>query len=356
MATTSTLGIGTPLIQPASPGTAAPGGPPPRYSAINPDGSATPLDTLPGGAVPGDPAEGGVFSMFKSRMKPGGERSTPEEDILRVKLRPKPGKENQVYGERNSGTIMTPLFETGGVIFPYTPVITTQFGAEYSAYTPIHSIMDFHTYQRTPAPQFTIMGQFSVQNQREGAYAIAVIHFFRTVTKMYFGQDKDNGKDIPIGLTPPVLLLSGYGNLMFNNLPVIVTNYTIELVNTVDYVKVAVKTGQSRVRPNVIPGFTAEERRFRENAADLAKSTGNLDEAIRLNQEINNDLKVKIAAQKEQNASTTASTGIAYLPSVFNLSCSLTVQHTPSQTRQFNMEQFRRGELLTRRGTGGGWW
>ncbi|NJO58797.1 MAG: hypothetical protein HC836_10745 [Richelia sp. RM2_1_2] len=164
--------------------------------------------------------------------------ATAQADDFRVRIRPKPGRESSIYGPRDKSSLMLPLYNTGGVLFPYTPTISANFSVEYGVISPVHSIMDFYAYMRTPSPEFTISGQFSAQNTREAEYCLSVIHFFRTVTKMYFGQDSYKGTSIPIGLSPPVLLLNGYGTYMLNNLPVIIKNYTIELPNNVDYVKV----------------------------------------------------------------------------------------------------------------------
>lgn len=155
----------------------------------------------------------------------------------RVTIRPRPNQAEEVY---KSG-IMDPLKATGGVIFPYTPMITASFSAEYASYEPAHSIQDYQAYKRTPSPQFTIQGDFTAQTEDEAAYCLAVIHFFRSVTKMYFGAS-DN-----VGVVPPVLLLNGYGEYMFNNLPIIVKDYNITLDTQIDYVKVETAGGEAWV-------------------------------------------------------------------------------------------------------------
>jgi hypothetical protein len=44
------------------------------------------------------------------------------------------------------------------------------------------------------------------------------------------------GKSPQAGNPPPVLHLNGYGDYVFKNVPVVVTNFTTELTNTVDYI------------------------------------------------------------------------------------------------------------------------
>ncbi len=47
------------------------------------------------------------------------------------------------------------------------------------------------------------------------------------------------GENDPLaGLPPPVLLLSGYGEYMFNDLPIIINNFSMDLPSNVDYIQV----------------------------------------------------------------------------------------------------------------------
>jgi hypothetical protein len=123
------------------------------------------------------------------------------------------------------------------VIFPYTPTISWENTVNYNPIQPVHANTDYNIYTNTPATKFTITGQFTAQTQEEARYMVAAMHFFRTVIKMRFGSnDKDPGK----GLPPPVLLLSGYGDYMFNDLPIVINGFNMELPNTVNTVEVDV--------------------------------------------------------------------------------------------------------------------
>lgn len=131
--------------------------------------------------------------------------------------------------------VMAALAETNGVVFPYTPTITHQHRAEYSKMSPTHANTDYYVYTNSPAVQIQIAGQFSAQNQAEAQYMLACMHFFRTVTKMHFGKS-----DVNAGLPPPVLVLKGYGEFMFNKLDVLITDFSMDLPNNVDYVKTSI--------------------------------------------------------------------------------------------------------------------
>lgn len=178
----------------------------------------------------------------------------------------------------NAGNILTPLSQTDGLVFPYTPIISYSQAVNYNSYDPVHSNQEHLAYVRTSAPQIVCSGDFTVQNAQEANYALACIHFLRVVSKMSFGQASQFA-----GTPPPVLIFSAYGEFMFNELPVVVQNFDIQFDNSVDYVQV----------PNT---FT-------------------------------------------------------YVPSKFTITVSLTVQNSPQKMRSFNLDQFRKGQLMRR----GGW-
>jgi hypothetical protein len=139
--------------------------------------------------------------------------------------------------------ILEPLLGTQGVVFPYTPQLVVTHSANYIA-TPItHANFQHHTYSNSDIAAIQIAGDFSVQNSTEGLYLLAVIHFFRTVTKMYFGNDNS----APGGTPPPILFLSAYGTNLFDRVPVVVTSFVSTFPADVDYVFVDGAQGQSRV-------------------------------------------------------------------------------------------------------------
>jgi hypothetical protein len=150
----------------------------------------------------------------------------------RIRIRP---RDQAIYGT----DVNSPLFllrETHGVFFPFTPTIDFSHRAEYSQMSPTHANTSYFSYNNTPAVQITITGQFSAQNLAEAKYTLAAMHFFRTVTKMHFGeQEAEEGS---AGLPPPVLILSGYGKYMFNDLNVIIQEFKMDLPSTVDYIEV----------------------------------------------------------------------------------------------------------------------
>jgi hypothetical protein len=165
----------------------------------------------------------------------------------RIRIRAMGGQEDNVYGPADG--VMAYLRETDGVFFPFTPNISYSHSVNYSQMVPTHANTDYWLYVNTPAVQIQISGQFSAQNLQEAQYMLAAMHFFRTVTKMRFGEEDEKR-----GMPPPVLLLSGYGDFMFNDLHVIVTNFSMELGANVDYIEVDI--GDSKAWAPTLTTFT----------------------------------------------------------------------------------------------------
>ena len=149
----------------------------------------------------------------------------------RVRLTPK--NLTGVLGAQGSGALSV-LYSTNGFMFPYTPTVVVAGAANYETQSVTHANQDYRIYTSTPSQTFEISGEFTASTTAEAQYMAACIHFLRTVTKMRFGQGTN------LGLPPPMMILNGYGTFMFNNLPVIITNYTVQMPNNVDYVATSV--------------------------------------------------------------------------------------------------------------------
>jgi hypothetical protein len=82
----------------------------------------------------------------------------------------------------------------------------------------------------------TITGDFTVQSAEEGQYLMAAIYFFRSATKMFFGQGANAGNP------PPILFLDGYGSHYFPHVPCVITQFNHQLGNEVDYIEVPISS------------------------------------------------------------------------------------------------------------------
>lgn len=137
--------------------------------------------------------------------------------------------------------ILKPL-QGKGVIFPYVPQITVPYSASYEATDITHSNYKIYNYRGSSVDQITIAADFTAQDTYEANYLLAVMHFFRSVTKMFYGQDKEPRAGIP----PPLCFLHGFGVYQFDNHPVVIQNFTYTFPNDVDYIAAGdVSSGES---------------------------------------------------------------------------------------------------------------
>lgn len=215
--------------------------------------------------------------------------SNPGFEDRRVRLRPMSRNANNVIfgdvtGNNARDNILAPLHplsgKTNGLIFPYTPAVTYQYQADWAPQPLVHTNYEVQTYSRSYPTEITVNGLFTAQTEEEARYALAAIHFFRTVTKMYFGKTGASpifdqfgaagfSPAVTAGTPPPVLLFSAYGEGMFNDIPVVVKMFQHELLNDTDYVPVIFqknKTAWIPVAFNIIItlGVQLNLRRTRE--------------------------------------------------------------------------------------------
>lgn len=159
---------------------------------------------------------------------------------VRISLAP---SATYLYKAKDPG-ILQPLIQTNGVIFPYTPSISLGYTATYNSDTVTHSNYKILSYQGSQVSDVTITGEFTAQDSAEANYLLAVIHFFRSCTKMFYGQDTS-----PVnGTPPPLVYLNGFGAYQFDNHPFVLTSFQLSLPTDVDYIRA---TGPGSARSSI---------------------------------------------------------------------------------------------------------
>lgn len=175
------------------------------------------------------------------------------DNISRTRFRASRAVEDRVRITDTSGKfintlnpVLKPLADSGGmVIFPYTPSISISHSANYEEAALTHSNYSYLFYQNSPTAKITITATFTCKDAKTASYVVAVQHFFRSVTKMFYGQD-----DIA-GVPPPVLRLDGHGPYQFSSVPVVVTEFSASLPTDVDYI-----TSENQTRVPTSQEFT----------------------------------------------------------------------------------------------------
>ena len=144
------------------------------------------------------------------------------------------------------GDVLAPLNADGAyarMIFPFNPSIMIGHAANYSQIHPTHTNYPYQAYENSQVNEYTIIGEFVNETQSDARYWIACLHFLRTVTKMFYGNDSNF-----TGSPPPVCRLNGYGPHVLNNVPVVITNFSMDMPNDVDYIECVVDG-----KPNFVP-------------------------------------------------------------------------------------------------------
>lgn len=121
------------------------------------------------------------------------------------------------------------LGKAKGIIFPYTTQLVQEHKATYSPVNVTHSNYTQYFYKNSSVGELTLTSKFTVQNEQEAAIYLATVHLLRALTKMKFGDDDNSGAP------PPVCRLYGYGEYMFDKVPVVVSSVRIDTPADVDY-------------------------------------------------------------------------------------------------------------------------
>ena len=144
----------------------------------------------------------------------------------------------------------SPLNQERGIMFPIQPDITYSQSVAYTPYDLTHTNYTFNAYRNTPSPDIQLTCQFASVTDTEARYTYAVLHFLRSVTKMFYGDSN------PQGNPPPVCRLNGYGPHVLSNIPIVVTNFTTDLPADVDYIECTVPGAEKRDLVPVQSQFT----------------------------------------------------------------------------------------------------
>jgi hypothetical protein len=197
-------------------------------TTVNEFGQVVPVATAADAAQEAAALQAATLDKARAQNTIAEQRKNVNNADWRVKLRLAP-LADYLYMAKPPG-ILAPL-APDGVIFPYTPTIQTSYKATYATTDITHSNYRGYFYQGSAVEPFTISSTFTAQSTAEAEYLLAVIHFFKSVTKMFYGQDPQRGTP------PPLVYLTGLGQFQFNEHPCVVSGFTYDLPADVDYIR-----------------------------------------------------------------------------------------------------------------------
>ena len=172
------------------------------------------------------PAAGEAVGDIISAVSTFGGDANPNDWRVRLSL--------ANWSSFKSSPVLQPLKDAGGLIFPYTPTITMNSGAKYDTIPTTHTNFNFQAFKNSDPGTITITAPMNVEDPTQGLYWIAALHYLRSLTKMFAGLDPKAGNP------PPIVFLNGYGNYVFKNIPVVVTQVQTTLDDKCDYIGVNV--------------------------------------------------------------------------------------------------------------------
>ena len=264
------------------------------------------------------------------------QRKQANDGDWRVRLRLAPGA-NYLYraddGKGTNAGILQPLAVTDGVVFPYMPQISTNYAANYSSYDLTHSNFRGYFYQNSYVDAINITATFTAQDTAEADYLLAVIHFFRSVTKMFYGQDAERGAP------PPLVFIEGLGEFQFNKHPCVVSNFQYSLPDNVDYIRAR--------SPNINATNMLQKRSKQDLPTNIFSSA--------LERLANAGIKKGALSSNAGAIPAPPTLGLnspTYVPTRIDIILTLLPMQTRSQvSKQFSLKGFANGNLLK-----GGFW
>jgi hypothetical protein len=292
----------------------------------------------PGTLLSAEESRSAAITLAKTKLAQNqaaieAQRKQANEGDWRVKLRLAPSAD-YLYKDPgiSSDGILWPLSVTDGVVFPYTPVINTVYAANYSTYDLTHSNYRGHFYQNSYVDDIQLQATFTAQDTNEANYMLAVIHFFRSVTKMFYGQDAQRGTP------PPMVFLQGLGEFQFNLHPCLVKSFSYNLPGDVDYI---------RARTVEINGTNLLQKRNRQTLP----TSSSFASLIRLANAGVTGLQPG-AITTPPPPPTLGTNNPTYVPTKIDISLVLLPIQSRSQvSKQFSLKSFANGDLLK-----GGFW
>jgi hypothetical protein len=235
----------------------------------------------------------------------------------------------------DTSPVLKPLWQAGGLIFPYTPTISINHSATYNEMPVTHQNYQFNAYQSSRVSDIQITGEFNVEDQVQAKYWIAAVHFLRSVTKMFTGDTAYAGNP------PPVLNFNAYGDHVFRNVPVVVKSFTMSLPKDTNYISTNLASGAGFGLDSI--SQTANALAFGTaalGANSVASSLSTAANAVSAGSSIIRGLGLSGSAGGQ------SSSGDSYVPVKSDLTVTLMPVYSRQNVRQFSLQQFVNGAYV----------
>lgn len=123
------------------------------------------------------------------------------------------------------------LKQTNGLVFPNIPSVNVTQSANYTDYDLTHSNYAIWAFKNSKVDSISITAKFSINTVKEADYFLGAIHFLRSTTKMFFGDNDEHA-----GSPPVVLSFTHMGPTAFKGVPVVVKTFNTSFEDSYNYV------------------------------------------------------------------------------------------------------------------------
>jgi hypothetical protein len=226
-----------------------------------------------------------------------------------------------------SSPVLAPLKEAGGLVFPYTPDITLSSSAKYSPVAPTHNNYPFQAYEGSNPGTIQITAPMNVEDKTQALYWIAALHYCRSVTKMFTGFDARAGNP------PPIVFLNGYGNYVFKNIPVAITQFQLQLQKDCDYIGCDVRGTTMGEIADIADAVGGLSGALGSAIPELSSITSAVSSVAELASTV-----TSFAAAAGVGGSTAA--GTAYVPTKSSFTITLVPMYSRTSVRKFSLDRF----------------
>ena len=229
--------------------------------------------------------------------------------------------------------VLKPLKDAGGLIFPYTPSIEVRANATYNDIQTTHTDYTFRAYQRSDPGTIQITAPMYVEDSEQASYWIASLHYLRSVTKMFMGNDAKAGNP------PPIVFFNGYGNYVFKNIPVVVTSVSVSMQNECDYISTEVVGSAASSFGNIAGNVGGLADSVGSSISSLSGLTSSISTVA-------NGLGQAGGLLGAFGVGGTVSGGRAYAPAKSTFTVTLQPVYSRDSARKFSLDQFVTGGYM----------
>ena len=206
--------------------------------------------------------------------------------------------------------------------FPYTPQIEYGHDVKYDTYAITHTNYQPYAFARSENPNISISAKFSAHTTEHFMQAEYALRFLRSYTKMNYGRT-----DPQRGQPPRILRFYAYGTQVFENVPVLISKFSLTFPEDVDYIK-----GVYDAKGNLISNPIATR-----NPGTASNTVQNNTQGPSMTETAPGQYETTVVGQRINEIPM-------YLPAIFTVNISLLVQHNSYKTvTEFNLDDFSKG-------------